>query len=327
MKISEMKVGQSITARLVLAGASLRQTKGNPPRNFLSADLTDGTDTLDGKIWNYTDKSVPETNKIYDIAGNISEYQGKKQINITGMSLSADQNMTGFSCTYCDNIVVLENALTRRISKIEHKYLYDITKYIYDSYWKDILNATSAKGVHHVGIGGNACHSIEVFDIGERLADYYVATRCLDISVDLVRAGALLHDIGKVFTYSIDGAVIGYTENGHLFDHIVNGMAIMGQASQHFGCEYNETIALLGHIITSHHGQLEYGSPVTPKFVEAYIVSQADGISATLDTLLTANDKAIKEGKDMTDVVYTLNNRQHFLQKTIAERLGRGCNP
>jgi 3'-5' exoribonuclease len=322
MKISEMKIGQTITAEVVLAGASIRQTKSNPPRDFLNVDLTDGTDTLEGKIWNYDgSKGVPESNKVYSIYGSISEYQGKKQITIQKLDLAVNQDMTPFCCTYFSNLERLAEVVNRHIDKIGDERLRNVTRFIYDSYWDKILHATSAKGVHHVGIGGNAYHSIEVYDIAEKIAEYYQVVRCDDISVDLVRAGALLHDIGKPFVYDINGAVIGYTLNGTLFEHIVNGLAILNQAAQHFDQSYNETFALLAHIISSHHGKLEYGSPVTPKFVEAYIINYADGISASLDTLLTANDKAIKEGKAMTDKLWTLNNQEHLLQRAVAEML------
>jgi 3'-5' exoribonuclease len=296
---------KTITAEVVLATASIRQTKSNPPRDFLNVDLTDGTDTLEGKIWNYDgSKGVPEANKVYSIYGSISEYMGKKQITIQKLDLAVNQDMTPFCCTYFSNLERLAEVVNRHIDKIGDERLRNVTRFIYDSYWDKILHATSAKGVHHVGIGGNAYHSIEVYDIAEKIAEYYQAVRCEDISVDLVRAGALLHDIGKPFVYDINGAVISYTLNGTLFEHIVN-----------------ETIALLSHIVSSHHGQLEYGSPVTPKFVEAYIINYADGISASLDTLLTANDKAVKEGKAMTDKLWTLNNQEHLLQKSVAEML------
>ena len=274
-------------------------------------------------MWDYkAAKGTPESNKVYDIVGTIGEYMGKKQIVLQDIQLSADQDKTQFGCVYFENLEILAESLESRINKIVDQKLRDITKEVYTKYWDELLKSTSAKGVHHVGIGGNAYHSIEVFDIAEKIAEYYRATRSSDISIDLVRAGALLHDIGKPFTYTMDGPVISYSLNGMMFDHIVAGLAVMGEMTTAFSDDYADRISLLSHIIASHHGQLEYGSPVTPQFIEAYIVNYADSMSASLDTLITANDKALKGGKDLTDKLWTMSNKEHILQKTITAMLG-----
>ena len=97
MKICDLKVGQRVTLDLIVAGASIRQTKGKPPRDFLSVDLSDGNDTLDGKIWNYdASNGVPENGKVYTATGVIGEYQGKKQITLEGFRLSLDQDVRRF---------------------------------------------------------------------------------------------------------------------------------------------------------------------------------------------------------------------------------------
>lgn len=325
MKINEMQVGKTVSSSLVLVSAAIRQTKGFPPKDYLAVEFTDGTDSLDGKMWDYSAaKGVPEIGKIYDITGSVSEYQGKKQVVLQSILVSNDQDKTKFCCTYFENLDILSDLLEERLEKIGDKKLHDITKAIYKKYWNELMKSTSAKGVHHVGIGGNVYHSIEVFDLAESIAAYYRCTRNIPVSVDLVRAGALLHDVGKPFTYEMDGPAIAYSFNGRMFDHIVNGLAIMSEASQWFDNSYNESISLLSHIIASHHGQLEFGSPVTPQFLEAYIVNFADNMSAAFDTLLTANEKATKEGKDITDKLWTLGNKEHTLQKTIAEMLGNG---
>lgn len=326
MKISEMVVGQLITARLCLAGADLRKTKSNPPSDFLSMTLTDGTDTLDAKIWNYKVKdSLPETNKAYVFIGTVGDYNGSKQLTVKVMSLAEDQDMTEFSCVYYPDTAWLWNNLEAAIYGIADQKLRDITSFLYNKYKTEVLASSSAKAVHHVGIGGNAFHTLEVLGYAMKITEQ-ARLNNKDISLDLVKAGALLHDIGKIFTYQVNGPVVDITDNGLLFDHIVIGMQLMGEAAQNFDMSYNKPIALLTHIIASHHGQLEYGSPVTPKFAEAYIVNMADGASATLDTLDTANFKAESEGKKLTDKIYTLGNREHFLQTTVAAMLSGHSN-
>ena len=321
MKISEMKVGQMVTERLVLSGAEVRKTKGAQPSNYLSMAITDGTDVLDGKIWNYSDKNgIPEVSRVYVFGGTIGEFAGKKQIVVQKMSLSPNQDMREFSCTYTDDVEGLWTQVMAAIETIDDAHIKQLTKYIYTVNKDKLMNSTSAKAVHHVGIGGNLAHTLEVFNYG-----LIIAARLINqgraVNMDLVRAGTLLHDVGKAFTYSITGPVIDYTFEGQLLDHIIIGIKLLEEALATVDETYRDAGILLAHIIAAHHGQLEYGSPVTPKFAEAYIVNLADGISASLDTLFTANDKAVKEGKEMTDRLYTLGNREHILQTTLTTLL------
>lgn len=321
MKISEMKVGQIVTERLVLAGAEVRKTKSSPPSNYLSMTITDGIDILDGKIWNYNDKnSVPEVNKIYVFNGTISEFAGKKQIIVQKMALSTNQDMSEFSCTYSADIEGLWIQVMSAIETIDDEHIKYLTKYIYTVNKDKLMYSTSAKSIHHVGIGGNLAHTLEVFNYGLIIAARLIS-QGHSVNMDLIRAGTLLHDVGKAFTYSITGPVIEYTLEGQLLDHIVIGIRLLEEALATVDETYRDAGMLLAHIIASHHGQLEYGSPVTPKFAEAHIISIADKISASLDTLFAANNKAKREGKTMTDKLYTLGNCEHLLQSIITEQL------
>ena len=321
MKISEMKIGSLVTERLVLAGAEVRKTKSNPPSDYLSMTITDGVETLDGKIWNYPGKKgAPTTGIAYVFNGTISEYAGKKQIVVKSMAVAVDQDMREFSCTYTDDVENLWTQAMSAVNAIDNEYIRQLVSYIYEQNKTALMNSTSAKAVHHVGIGGNLVHTLEVFNYGLMIAARLILQGRV-VNMDLVRAGTLLHDIGKIQTYAINGPVIEYTTKGQLLDHIVIGIRMVDAAASHLGEDYTGMADVLGHIIAAHHGQLEYGSPVTPKFAEAYIVNIADNISASFDTLFAANDKANKEGKEMTDRLYTLSNREHILQTDLKKLL------
>ena len=321
MKISEMKVGQNILSRMVLADATLRKTKGNPPKDFLAVTFADGVDSLTGNIWNYRlEGDIPCTGKVYNVTGTIGEFAGKKQITVGKMVLDADQDMTDFMCTYDPDLTGLWARIEYCIADIKHTELRNVTEYIYNKYKDEILMSSSAKAVHHVGIGGNVAHTLEVYDYANSIVDTLEAEG-KTISRSLVMAGALLHDIGKPFTYTINGPVVDVTQDGQMLDHIVLGLRILDETLANLGPDYGPAISLLSHVVASHHGQLEYGSPVTPRFAEAYIVNMADGISASLDTLYAANDKAVKEGKELTDKLFTLGNREHILQQTVNDMI------
>ena len=319
MKICDLKVGQKVTIDLVVAGASIRQTKGNPPRDFLSVDLSDGNDTLDGKIWNYeASRGVPETGKVYTVTGVISEYQGKKQITLEGFRLALDQDVRRFLPQFVEDIDSVYNNLLSTIGLITHENMRKLCEHIYKKHIMDIKRASSACGVHHVGMGGNMVHTLEVATLATSICSTLVSLGYA-VNSDLCIAGALLHDIGKIFTYDYDGAVVCMTPVGMMLEHHVIGVEMVDAAvNELFPDQMNaKWVLAVKHIIASHHGELEFGSPVVPLFNEAYVVNVADKLSATASMIKQANDKAVQEGKDMTDRIFQLHNKPHFLQKEL----------
>lgn len=321
--INTLKIGGECRVRLLLTEASIRQTASIPPKHFLAATMTDGQANIDCKYWNWLKTNpVPAINEVYDIVGSVSEYQGKMQLTITSITLSADDSKTDF----VKNVGISENILCVKIecliSSMKHTMLHKIVSEIYAENMRSILLATSATGVHHVGVGGNALHSIEVAKLGKAMCD---ALDRKDVSADLVVAGALLHDIGKIETYT-SGLSLDYTMNGHLFDHIINGVRILEryrwESELREGermSEFDDCIDLLEHIIVSHHGVLEFGSPVLPKFIEASIVHKADGISASVNTYASAGLEA--PNADITGKVYTVGNKPLITQAYVSKLL------
>ena len=322
MKIREMTVGSSVDTTLVMSACNTRNTaKG---KAYLDATFTDGTDEINAKMWDYKGTgTLPTTNKVYRLIATVGEYQGTKQLTLDMFSLADSQDMSLFGKTFVAAPNALQGMLEERIARIKQPKLQEIVKAVWERYAAELIKATSAKGIHHVGLYGNLAHTIETCDFAEMIADYANVSNYYDVpvSVDLCMAGALIHDIGKAWTYDINGAVISYTQAGYMSDHIVLGIRKLYEVESAFEQEDGPVFELLAHIISSHHGKAEYGSPTSPGFAEAHIVNVADGISAMLDTLFAANKKAVDEGKSMTDKLYTLNNKEHFLQSFIASIL------
>lgn len=315
MKLVGLEVGAEINGTLVLSNATIRQTKTG--KDFLSFVFTDGSESIAGNFWNYTKKNLPVTNVVYDVIGNIGEYMGKKQLNIATFTVSDNQDMTEFSCVYCNNPSEVLNSIYCYMDRISNPALRCIVQRMYAIIGIPCLErASSAKSVHHVGIGGNVVHTLEVIEYAEALA----APNIPYINLDLCIAGAIIHDIGKPWVYYIDGALVDKTIEGVLTDHISIGVKILHQAVEEIhresGVYYGDLELLLEHILLSHHGELEHGSLVTPLFMEAYIVHYADKVSATFDLIKTANTNA-QVDKVTTDKIYFCGNAEHLKQATV----------
>jgi 3'-5' exoribonuclease len=141
--------------------------------------------------------------------------------------------------------------------------------------------APAAKGIHHAHRGGLAEHILSVMRLGQRVADHYPM-----LDRDLVTAGALLHDIGKVHELAWDGGNVRYTDEGRLVGHIVmTAQAIREKAARIPGFPALLE-AHITHGVLAHHGQLEFGSPKLPMTLEAYVVHAIDSLDSRIDSWL-----------------------------------------
>lgn len=312
MDLKSMKNGDHVNLRMVLTKAEIRKTKTNKP--YLQATFSDGTDTVTGNIWDWA-AALPELG-IYDVSAVAGEYMGKKQLNNIVMRWSDNQDKSAFGIKYTDDVQGYVTMFNNFLSRIKNETLRNIVADVYSQVTTSFATASSAIGVHHVGAGGNLAHTCEVALLSSTIA-CSLQVLGYDVNEDLCIAGALLHDIGKIDTYEIDGPAVNMTLDGNMSDHIALGFARLQQsvvAQQH-----PDVTRLLGHIILSHHGSKEFGSPVTPKFMEAYVVNYADGISAMMDTLHSYNTKAEEEQRPgiFTERIFTANNSEHLLQRAV----------
>lgn len=312
MDLKSMKNGDHVSLRMVLTKAEIRKTKTNKP--YLQATFSDGTDTVSGNVWDWT-AALPELG-IYDVSAVAGEYMGKKQLNNIDMRWSDNQDKSAFGIKYVDDVQGYVTMFNNLLSLIENEVLRNIVADVYSRVTTSYATASSAVSVHHVGAGGNLVHTCEVALLASKIA---AGLQILGYNVnkDLCIAGALLHDVGKIDTYEIDGPAVNMSTDGTLSDHIALGFNRLQQsvvAQQH-----PDITRLLGHIILSHHGSKEFGSPVTPKFMEAYVVNYADSISAMMDVLRSYNTKAEEEQRPgiFTERIFTANNSEHLLQRAV----------
>lgn len=139
----------------------------------------------------------------------------------------------------------------------------------------------AAKSIHHNYEGGLAVHTLQVVKHALRIWEEYKGQ---DLDIEVIVAGAMLHDIGKLSEYTKDGERTTY---GYLISHLVEGTERVNDFCYKNGINPNgdKKILLTKHIILSHHEKLEFGSPVTPAVLEALIVAKADSLDATFEAI------------------------------------------
>lgn len=307
MSIKELKVGDKFSESFLVKNAEIKLTKFQKP--YLALELYDGTMDVTSNIWDWN-KPCLEKNTIIDALGIITEYNGNIQLNISDMRANTTLEVAHFAPQGGVDVELYLQMFEGLITSMTCAKLKAILTAVFietKELWKII---PAAKKVHHAYIAGNLKHVVDV-----ALKARHIALCVPEANLDLVTGGALLHDIGKLYTYCLNGAVIDVTDAGTLLDHIVIGTSLI---TKYATMDNQGLILLLQHIIASHHGKLEWGSPVTPKCIEAYIVHFADNLDAKTQTIIELNDKT-REGEKFTLKEWSLDNQRMLSQNSVEE--------
>ena len=309
MRIKDLAIGDKTTIDLLVLSSSIRLTANKKP--YLDMMLSDGTDKISAKKWDWNISSKPEVGTVVTINADVTEWAGNKQLIISSVSRST-KGPEEFAPKGDFNIDDYKAKLNMLLLNMENASLNNLVTKIFDDYLEQWETAPGATDVHHAYLAGTFQHSIDTAIIAKA-----IATNIDGCNVDLCVAGALLHDVGKLFVYELNSSVINYTEYGHLLEHIISGIVILDRYRTE---DNSEIITLLQHIIASHHGKLEFGSPVTPKFLEAWIVSYADDIDAKANIIQRVNRGCDSK---FTERERALNNSAMLSQRYIEEVMNR----
>jgi len=260
--------------------------------------LSDKTGDIDAIYWGGTDKITTQNvhkmlreGTIVQVNGTVGEYKNKLKIDIKdGMiSLAQEYDIEDFVMRTKEDV----DSMLSYLFDIEHSLKDKFVKKLLSEFLKDadLLNkfkaAPAALQYHHAYSGGLLEHSINVVKICETLYDLHPQK----LNKDLMMVGALLHDIGKIMEFKTT-TNIKITEEGMLLGHITLGVAIISKKIDQIPNFPDLIKYKLLHIILSHHGKKEYGSPLVPAFPEAIAVYYADEADSKMKQYLESIEKA-----------------------------------
>ena len=279
--INAIRAGDIINDIFILSEKSLAQKRdGN---NYLNISLSDKTGIIKGVVWDNLDSIITRAaaGDIVHINGNVSEYKGSLQLVVKKMEAGSFDtvDLSDFLPTTSRDI----NSMFERLLKITVSLKKTYFKELLEAFWNDeefvrkFKNAPAAKKMHHVYTGGLLEHTLSMALLVERIAGHYNG-----IDMDLLITGAILHDIGK--TRELDYQItIDYSDEGRLLSHIVIGTQMIDEKLKEIKGFPEEQALLLKHMIVSHHGSREFGSPEPPKTIEAVLLNYLDEIDSKIN--------------------------------------------
>ncbi len=258
------------------------------------------------KIWRFDNNGQFEANDVIEIDYTVDNYKGKTQLNITTIKKAPDEMISSFvpSSEYDGKAVF--SMLLAKVNNFADEVLKSIVSKILLDNREALEVYPAAYRLHHAIVGGLMLHTASIVEMAEKTCTVYP-----NINRELLLSGAILHDVAKTFEMSTakSGLCSGYTIGGELIGHLVKGAMYIEDTAKELGIE-DEKVTLLEHMVLSHHGVPEYGSPVRPMFLEAEILSTLDSLDATIFEINNATNK-INAGS-FTERQWALDNRKLF---------------
>jgi len=308
--INELEPGTFVEIQGKLISKRIQNTKDG--KNFLLLTIADKTGSLRGIDW-----FNPEKNEKINL-GDIIKIRGKIVVFDSRLQINIDKNTDAVEKVPYEDIEEnkflveskldsnqLINKLKKYIDMINNEELKNsLNTIFFDSNLSNSYkNSPAAMSIHHAYKHGLLEHSLSVLNISLKICENYD----YNLNKDILIAGSLLHDIGKIKEYKITKSGIDKTDLGEMIGHMNIGITLL----EPFLSTVNEDIKNhIYHIILSHHGEIEYGSPVLPKTMEAMIIHFADNI----DSKLVQIDQTIKD---------TINENPDSKWTNFEKRLGR----
>ena len=305
-KIVDLKEKDRLTQYLMVKSCTKGVTQKGAP--YLNLVLQDNTGTIDGKFWDAkaADEAAAIPGKVAEISFEVLEYNRALQLRVNRI-VPVDQKLIRieeFLLSSAMNEETLRAKVQELVSSIGNTNLKALTEGMLAKVGKDFYEYPAASKIHHGYLGGLAEHTLGMAALAEETARLYPL-----LNRDLLIAGVLVHDMGK--TKELGGLISGeYTTEGRLTGHISICHGWLMEVAAEKGLADSEEAMLLRHMVLSHHGRNEYGSPVLPEIPEAEALSLIDNMDARMNTLKTAIE-AVKPGQ-WTAKMFALENRQFY---------------
>jgi 3'-5' exoribonuclease len=296
---------------LVLA-KQLRTTKQNKP--YLNLALGDKTGQIEARAWELGDPRIAkdfERGDIVKVRGSVSRYDDRTQLKVDQLrkALAGEADKLDMLPATTRDVGQLWAQLEATVESLANPDLKRLLKALLGdaALAAAYREAPAARQLHHAWLGGLLEHVVSLLGLADRVAAHYPL-----LDRDLLLTGVILHDIGKIRELEWETG-FDYTVEGVLLGHIQMGVNLVEKTIAALPDFPDRLRTLVLHMILSHHGKLEFGSPKLPMIPEALALNFVDDFDAKMQAMASEFEKSAREGKapdELTGKVWSLDQRQ-----------------
>ncbi|MDD3655456.1 MAG: HD domain-containing protein [Atribacterota bacterium] len=317
-RIVDLDLGDVVKQVFYIKEAEFRLRRdGKTVDGFLR--ISDSSGEIEAIYWDISDKELSqiENMQFAQIAGQVikKKSDGQIQMSIKSLESAPESSLEDFIPATPLNVEELMQEIDHKISSIKHQYL----KALLLSFFDDLIlrgkfkKTPAAKKLHQAYKGGLAEHTVNVSRICETICQIYP-----QVNRDFLVSAALLHDIGKVEEYQLNG-VIEYTDKGKLIGHIIMGTEMVEEKIKQIKDFPEDLAVMFKHTILSHHGKFEFGSPKLPSILPAIALFYADDTDAKINGLIGLKEQNKNVDKKWSDWVWWLDRSIYLAEQVIME--------
>ena len=308
--VKELEANKNFTTSFLVRSKDIREKKTGEP--YLSLGLCDRTGEIEAKMWDNVAEVMDtfERDDFVKVKGLIQIYHNRPQLTIHKMRRLDDQEIdfTDYFAASTRDPEEMWRELRSILAGMTEPHLRALVDAVLDD--PEIASrykkAPAAKQIHHAWLGGLLEHVLSLCRLCRFAAEHY------RVDVNLLMAGAILHDVGKVYELSYDRS-FGYTTEGQLLGHMVIGLRIVADKLRNLADFPPHLRTLVEHMIVSHHGKLEFGSPKLPQFPEALLLHYLDDMDSKMECM-----RSLVEHDRQVDGLFTGYNVS--LERTVLKK-------
>ncbi|MFN2353759.1 MAG: 3'-5' exoribonuclease YhaM family protein [Desulfopila sp.] len=298
--IEELKEGDHVDDLFLVKTSKLAETRAGKPCLFL--DLVDKSGEISGPVWDNAEKvaAISRVGDFLHLRAQVQSYRDKLQLRIEHIE-AVDKAQVALADFVPSSVYDLDNMaqkFQKIVASVENPWIRKLLNRFFQNgkMWESFQTAPAAKGIHHAYVGGLLEHCLSMAGVADMLSKHYPG-----INRSLLLAGVFLHDIGKLQELQENTGLVEYTTVGRLKGHLVMGSELVAEQAHRIKEFPEELLLQIQHLILSHHGKQEFGSPAVPMTPEAFLLSFIDDLDSKMNLLEQLRRKQSAKGHLWTD--------------------------
>lgn len=298
--IEDLQEGDRVDDLFLVKSSRLAETRAGKP--YILLELTDKSGEIGGPVWDNAEKiaEFSQTGSFLQLKGQVQSYRDRLQLRIEEVVAIDKENVFLADFIPTSNLDMEEMArqILKLVASVENSWVRKLLNRFFKKgdVWERFQTAPAAKGIHHAYAGGLMEHCLSMAKVADMMAGHYPG-----VDRSILLAGVLLHDIGKIKELKEEVGLVDYTSTGRLKGHLVMGSEMVGEQAAGIENFPEDLLIRIQHLILSHHGRLEFGSPAVPMIPEAFVLSFIDDLDSKMNLIEQLRRKQKGEGVQWTE--------------------------